>query len=392
MRLGALVLTVTAVIAGGVAPASAGAATAPTLPHQYLSSSGDFYRAPNPLPPAPRGTLIRTQVVRAQGGATTARVMYHSSDAQDRDRAVTGIVTFPTSAPPPAAGWPVTSWAHPTAGLASQCAPSRTGLPAPWFGPAGVRVATDYIGLGPVGERHSYLQGTDEARSVIDIVRAVRQIPAAHAGTRWVAIGQSQGGHAALFTNQLAQAYAPELQLRGVVAIAPYSGLDRYFGGPAQFVPRLIDVLSLYGLAMEYPQVDPDQYLGAAVTGRQGVLARGCIDDIANALMPIPIGAFYKTSPLFQEPFRDVLALNDPGHVRSNTPLLVISGTADTFVIPQRVTALLGTLCSVGQVTGSTRIIGGTHASVTLLGWRTAARWLNDRLANRPAPNACRGR
>src|SRR5680860_1912658 len=107
------------------------------------------------------GELIRAQDLGEADGVATVRVMYHSRDAEDRDRAVTGIISYRT-APAPEGGWPVLSWAHGTTGLVSECAPSREGGPAPAFGVDGVHVATDYIGLGPVGEVHPYLLYTSD--------------------------------------------------------------------------------------------------------------------------------------------------------------------------------------------------------------------------------------
>ncbi len=123
--------------------------------------------------------------------------MYHSTDAQGDDRAVTGVVYHPTGTPPDG-GWPVVAWAHGTSGIASPCAPSRLPQVPPDWDVAGVRVATDYIGLGPVGEIHPYLSAAAEANAVIDSVRAAGQIADAHAGTCWLVVGHSQGGHAAL--------------------------------------------------------------------------------------------------------------------------------------------------------------------------------------------------
>ena len=49
----------------------------------------DFYRVPDPLPAGEPGELIRVQELEpAAAGTRSVRVMYHSRDAQDRDRAV----------------------------------------------------------------------------------------------------------------------------------------------------------------------------------------------------------------------------------------------------------------------------------------------------------------
>src|SRR3546814_10703141 len=72
---------------------------------------------------------------------------------------------------------------------------------------------------------HPYLVGGDTARSVLDAVRAARAIPGAAAGGQFAVWGESQGGHAALWTAIAAKSYAPELRLVGTAAAAPPTDL-----------------------------------------------------------------------------------------------------------------------------------------------------------------------
>lgn len=372
---------------GGGTRAAANASKQPA-PERFAGPLDAFYRVPDPLPRGAPGQLIRVQDLGVRADAHTYRVMYHSRDVRHHDRAVTGIVTVPTGLAP-AGGWPVVSWAHGTTGLASACAPSRSGGPAPAFGARAVAVATDYIGLGPIGERHPYLSGPDEAHSVIDAVRAARALAGSHAGTRWLAIGHSQGGHSALFTNQLAASYAPELHLLGTVSLAPAAELARTFGPADQVVPRIVGVMALYGLAADHPQIKPREYVGSEVAARDSVIDTGCLDQITAAFVPIPADTFYKVFPLDKEPARSVILANDPGHVRSPSPLLVVSGTADTFVVEARVDALVQRLCSVGQVTQRLDLEGADHGTEVATALPDITKWFNDRLAGAPPTNDC---
>src|SRR4029450_3380385 len=89
-------------------------------------------------------------------------------------------------------------------------------------------VATDYPGLGTDGI-HPYLIGESEARSVLDSVRPARELPNTGASNRFAVWGHSQGGHAALYTGEVAARYAPELKLVGVAAAAPATYLVELF-------------------------------------------------------------------------------------------------------------------------------------------------------------------
>lgn len=408
LRVVASLLLVTAVAsctsssdggAGGAAPkpdaARASTTTTTTFepPHAAPDPSdpaGDaFYRVPDPLPKGSPGEIIRLEAVKGgDAGTSSYRLMYHSRDATGRDRAVTGTVTFPTG-DAPKGGWPVVAWAHGTTGLTSICAPSRHQEQAPGFGIEGVRVATDYIGLGPIGERHSYLDGPAEAHAVIDSVRAARTIAEAHAGKDWVAVGHSQGGHSALWTNQLGQAYAPELHLLGTVAVAPAAMLTETYGPSDQVVPRMVGVMALYGAAADHPEVDPHDFVGPLVRKAEGVVDTGCLNDVVNAFVGIPAATFYAHDPLTTEPTRTLVRASDTGKVAVDAPLLVIYGTADPEVIPARVHALYDRLCKVGQVTGLLRVDGATHDSVVPKAGSAITQWLQDRIGAKAVHDAC---
>jgi pimeloyl-ACP methyl ester carboxylesterase len=132
----------------------------------------------------------------------------------------------------------VIAYTHGTGGVASDCAPSLVTNQAqqPLLFEGGgellragyVVAASDYEGLGTPGP-HPYLVGESEAMNELDVVRAARNLTEAHAGDEFVVWGHSQGGHASLFTGQLAAGYAPELRLLGVVAGAPMPNLADLF-------------------------------------------------------------------------------------------------------------------------------------------------------------------
>jgi dienelactone hydrolase len=372
--------------AGAASTAKAPPTTA--APETFTGSVDDFYRVPDPLPKGRPGQLIRVQAVKADATAVTVRVMYHSRDVTGDDRAVTGIITYPVAAPP-TGGWPVVAWAHGTSGLSTRCAPSRAGGAAPGFGITGVHAATDYIGLGPVGERHGYLVGAAEAHAVIDSVRAARNLTAAHAGTRWAAVGHSQGGHSALFTNQLGEKYAPELDLVGTVAIAPAAELTRTFGPADDIVPRMVGIMALYGAEAEYPQIDADDYVGPEVAAKASIIDTGCSDDVIAAMAPIPKATFYAHDPLTTPPASTVLRRNNPGQVRVASPLLVVYGTTDWYVVPDRVHALFDRLCSIHQVTALVEIAGAGHGPVVPMSAEPVRTWLQARFDGTEAPDDC---
>src|SRR5699024_7078435 len=72
------------------------------------------------------------------------------------------------------------------------------------------------------------LIGPGEAHSVLDGIRAAGQLEGAELAPQTVVWGHSQGGHAALWTGQLAPQYAPELSIEGVAALAPAADVPAF--------------------------------------------------------------------------------------------------------------------------------------------------------------------
>ncbi|MCU1370568.1 MAG: putative secreted lipase [Ilumatobacteraceae bacterium] len=365
-----------------------GTTTTAAPPEQYDGSDEDFYVVPDPLPEGKPGQLIRVQDLGVADGQQTVRVMYHSRDAGDRDRAVTGIITYPT-AEPPEGGWPVTSQANGTVGVAGRCALSRLGQPAGDWGVEGVHAATDYIGMGPVGEIHPYLSGPSEGNSVIDAVRAARNLPEAHASTSWFSIGHSQGGHGALFAGERAADRAPELDLLGTVSLAPATELTETYGPVDEVVSRIVGVMMLYGSASEHPEIRFEDYAGPELLAVRDVFNEGCLDDIVSATAGIPADAFYAHDPLETEPAKSLLQLNQPGLVATEAPLFLAQGTDDERVNVQRTRDFFRRVCELGQVTELRIIEGEDHGSIVPAAAPAAAAWMNARLTDEPAPDSC---
>lgn len=354
---------------------------------QFTGTVDDFYRVPTPLPAGAPGALIRTMPVEAPSGEAGLRIMYHSSDADGDDRAVTGLLYYPTS-PPPADGWPVVAWAHGTSGLAAPCAPSRRPSPSPAFGVQGVRVATDYIGLGPDGEVHPYLSAAAEGHAVIDSVAAARNLPEVAAGKDWVVAGVSQGGHAALVTGEQAARRLPDAPLLGTVSIAPGSQLGETYGDELQ--ARIITTMVLVGLAAEDPTVVTSDYLNPSALGMADAIRTKCVQDIIGSALPLATAAdFFKVDPRTTPTGKAWLEQNDPGQVRSAAPLLLVQGGKDILVLPPRTAALFKRLCALGQVVEQIDVPEGTHDSVTNLAKDQITTWVAERFAGEPATNDC---
>lgn len=156
----------------------------------------------------------------------------------------TALVFTPKTAAP-VGGWPIVAWAHGTTGVADVCAPSQNvmnpaiqGMIAQLLAQGYVVVAPDYEGLGDGGkEPHPFLNVKSEAYSITDAVVAARSWLGAKVSDKWVTVGHSQGGQAALGAAQYAS--RANIKYMGTVAVAPASNLKTIFNTGQQAVANL---------------------------------------------------------------------------------------------------------------------------------------------------------
>ena len=362
-----------------------------------------FYQPPDPLTPAPPGTLVRIQHlapgVRLPTGSVGWRILYHSVSVTGVDTVDSGVVIAPAGAAP-AGGFPLVTYGHPTAGLAALCAPSRYAtfeIPslASFLAAGDAVVATDYEGLGTPGP-HPYLVGDSEGRSMLDAARAARQVPGLDVSRRVVAYGYSQGGQGALFAGQLAPAYAPDLDLVGVVAESPAVAFTRLIGHitTAAALNGLYVTLAL-SWSEVYPGLPLTSLLSPAAIARDGVTTSGCEAQISEAYAHLAPGrvrgpgtdpASPRTSPVW----RAELAANSPGGRPIAAPVLVASGAADQVIPPALTADYVARACTADHDRVVHDIVAGAdHGTIVPAAAGPITAYVAARLAGRPAPAGC---
>ena len=80
---------------------------------------------------------------------------------------------------------------------------------------------------------------------------------------------------------------------------------------------------------------------------------------------------------------------NDVGRFPVDEPLLLVQGTADTTVVPERHCDLFARLCTHGQITQFVEVSGAGHGDVLTRSLSTVQGWMTDRLAGGAPPNTC---
>lgn len=362
----------------------------------------DFYSVPSPLPSGAPGTIVWSRPFTGGSALTNAArntlVLYHTVSASGRDVAVSGVVSIPKGTPP-AGGWPVISWAHGTTGNAPQCAPSnftRENVEQRflngWVARGFVVAQTDYEGEGTAGV-HPYFSGVSSAHDTIDIVRAARHLDP-DISNRWIVMGHSEGGTAALFVASLANSWAPELELAGAVAYAPGSDIPDFFGQMTlnrQPTPMLVLLaMMVQGIASIDPRVDLNNVLtpkGLALLPSLQTACAGTLMDSPqwNTIAPAD---FFQASARSSALMQDFIA-NEPSQQHLHQPVLIEQGTADQMVPYQDSDILRSAFCNNGQRVQLDGVQGASHDTVMAMSFDRVAAWISDRFASKPFTGNC---
>lgn len=330
-------------------------------------------------------------------GVNAARVVYRSVQPGVGEREVSGTV-FTPSGEAPEGGWPVISYAHGTTGIEQACAPSRfaslLGASAlvQGYTTAGFAVAiTDYEGLGHPGN-HAYLDNITAGYDVIDAVRALRTV-FPDVGTQWAAFGGSQGGGAAWAANELADSYAPELDLVGAVALAPGANMvglvDKAIAGTLTDDQGPLLQWVLESLARRDPALNLDDYRSGEAAQDWAALT-GCTPDKAgareDAVNRLGDKDFAPKSDAAADALRRALAAMAVPRRPASAPMLVAYGDADTYIDAAWTDAALEQACGYGDVITIDRQAGRGHGDVN---GDAVNQWIGDRFAGVPAQNDC---
>jgi alpha-beta hydrolase superfamily lysophospholipase len=348
-----------------------------------------FYDTPVPLPPGKPGELIRSEPTDQYNlpyELSAVRILYHSRTANGADVAVSAVVLIPDGKPP-ASGWPVIAWAHEFRGAARQCAPSLVKnlgvgpLLAMYANLGYAVVATDYAGLGadsgkPVVDMQS--NASDVLYSVPAARAAVKEI-----GTKWIALGPSEGGVAAVAVAEsdlLDPNYLGSISTSGLSDAQP--AYDRFAQGSSN---RMLLVVASTIKAI-YPEFQVSDMLKDAALPAYQHVAQTCGGETEPEFTNEMLKPGWENNRFVKEFF----SRNTPGQKPAHGPLLVISGEADLAIPTEMSEKTVARMCKQGS-----RILFLKYPDLDASGVMGASvadqiSWIKARFAGYAAPGNCR--
>lgn len=342
-------------------------------------------------------------------------IQYVSEGAPGVAQSVTALLYLPSGG---ASDVPIAAVDHPTSGMGPSCGPTHTpaitdNVAIPLVGRGYAVVATDYGGMGVDNGMTSYLVGASEAASTLDGVRALltfhdARFDAARLSSDFFVVGHSQGGHAALFTQQY---FDPSIgvNLLGSVSFAPGLGNAKdwsdSFNDPSQATGYfdVFTTMSLYSHFLYSGGPAASTWLtSGAQTSLPSILHLDCATLTTDLMTLFPTQgdvfpssftsaaaacAFSAPCPGF-EPWSTSLIGEEPGNFASTAPALVLQGTADTTVYPAQTNCIMNRLAAHGTPAQGCGYAGLDHTSVVAGALPDAIRWMTARRAGQ-TPNVC---
>lgn len=314
-----------------------------------------------------------TDSTLASVSANKSLMTYKMLGVNGQETQATALVFTPKTAKP-AGGWPIVAWAHGTTGVADACAPSQQGLKgneylvAKLLAAGYAVVAPDYEGLGePSGrEPHPFLNLKSEAFSITDAVVAARAQLGNTTETRWMVVGHSQGGQAALGAAQYAS--RAQLSFKGTIAVAPASFLASVLSVGEDAAGKMTDpvaqikalasldtftALITAGLKNQHPTLQYNEVFKSPTDLIAAQAESICSDKLGDALggamgqflqLNMSLNNYPRTQVNFMTNVPEVKEFlvngSQPLKTVIKTPIIIYQGTLDQ-TIPRQVTDTL---------------------------------------------------
>ena len=358
-------------------------------------------------------------------------IRYTSSNGQSNDVPIYARVYLPQDQTKP---MPLLVFAPGTTGVGDDCAASLENpakrnwanydsLLLAYASQGYAVVTTDYEGMRDPNRIHHYMVGELEGRAMLDAIRAVKNLDATKSTVNTdnsFVTGYSQGGHAAFWADQIQSSYAPDLTLKGSVGFGPVTDVEQTLADINRganinwFGPYvLVSYTDWYKRIYPLERILQNRW----IPNLRADVLRECIDTV-NRHWPNNIGANRASAvytPEFLQALKNGLRNTNPykqlgedmytnivGLVKTSTPKRINQGKHDNVILSAQSEAALRRFCQHGNVVQyvsyDTSRYGVTYydSKGSVDHYRTMSAsffdtiaWMNDRLADKPAPSSC---
>jgi pimeloyl-ACP methyl ester carboxylesterase len=365
----------------------------------YTSPSGAELSAVEP------GTVLRYRPLPASSLWADVKegwqIMYRSTNSKDEPVAM--VTTFLVPKKVSTTGKKLVSYQSFYDSLTLNCSPSGLTLTGKLFDKTFYKSALTsgyYVNLSDYeGLESQWIAAANSGHGVLDSIRAVQNFSMSglDASTPVGLFGYSGGGFATMWAAELAEGYAPELNIVGAAAgglpVNPINVAKKVDG--KLFAGAYLG--AVVGLSRAYPEIDIDQYANAAGKAMVADAGTRCLGGTASGQPELLTKyAFKKGSTYLKDPnFLDlpemqaIGAENTMGQNTPKMPVFIWQGTADELMPIADADNLITTYCAGGatvqykRMTGTDHVLGALQLSAGLT-------YLKDRFAGKAATSTCK--
>ncbi|MEX2540303.1 MAG: alpha/beta fold hydrolase [Trueperaceae bacterium] len=360
-----------------------------------------------------------------ENGVTSYRIHYWTIGLDGEPAEVAAQLFVPIVERP--AARPLYVFGSGTTGVADACAPTRESVyPHPlgqyrpyllaYAGRGFTAIIPDYLGFNDPDRLQSYFNAEAEARVMLDAVRAVQAFfestlsgnpsfddaffddrDGSPAGRRNVFLGgYSQGGHAAFAAADLQPAYAPELDLDGILGFGATTDVESLLREGPFYAPYI--VLSYrqdYGSEL----FDPASVLAPRWLGGLELAAGKMCVDVVQAHYPFDGNRVYSRSfaeSLYGHTLEQdlpaiarILRQNRTGLKGHGLPSLVVQGEDDVIVWTSSQTRFVRELCARGSDVQYLRFPNVRHRETRPVAFEQSIAWMRGLDRGNPPPSSC---
>lgn len=266
-------------------------------------------------------------------------------------------------------------------------------------------VITDYEGMRDPRRVHHYMVGDLEGRSVLDAAQALTQLGLTkdRVNTQSVLLGgYSQGGHAALWADQLADTYTPGIKVRGVIGFGPVTDVRQTLTDTTRganilwFGPYVLrSYRDWYGTEYDLGAILKSPYAENLVAD----VAKNCIDtniaywgnrDITKVYTPAFISAMRTGSLQSVAPTLDQqLQANLAGTQKTGRPKLINHGKLDNVVLPVQSDNAAKRMCGIGENVAHKTYVDATHYNTMAKSFDDTLSWMRTVLGGTKPTSTC---
>lgn len=336
-------------------------------------------------------------------------VTFNTTDENNKLLAITGQLYVPKVTE--AESFPIYVFGSGTTGIDDQCAPSKEITSIDNWGAYNAHMLSyasqgyivffpDYEGFNDIGRLHHYFNGPLEGRLMLDGARATydffaKEESVAEPAKAVFFTGYSQGGHAAFAAKDIAQDYAPEIPIKGIIGYAPTTNIQALLRENPHLSPYLVVAYKdFYGDEIVQPdKIFQQKWLSSLETDATSK----CISDVIK-YYPASQQQMYTPEFIqalnnrFKNSFQSlgkVLDENDTGYVGNDIPAVVIQGGADPIVTNKTQEEFVTESCEAGNKIEYKNYPGVHHFQTRQVSFLFSLQWMKDRLENKDLNSKC---